>query len=569
MNIQLENFRSFDNTGLLATNDITVFVGKNSSGKSSLLRFYPLMKQTLANSTREPILWYTPDYVDFGSFNDVVGNKKNEAITLTYDFVLPFELLVESISDSHRDILFSTPLKGSEFFNMYDDTNVSLSIDVIDDFVSRIEIKALEVFIEIFIDIRDNEKEVTHIFVNDINLYNLTKRTDNEKKVRFSQFPKSFLPRFFVTRNNSRKSHLNESNLINREYSTNAILFNSMHFQSKALRILNKYLSSVGEDHLDEEILNEVLFSKILPLNAEEIIKKIRLSKLIRDKTNKKLAKRYGNNEEKAFKENTLQDVADIYIASFLNGYLGAIDTYFLHYFTKIVYIAPLRATAQRYYRLQGIAISEMDSSGANIPMIIANMKPNDLQQFQKWTMDNFGFEVDRTSTEGHVSISINFKNQDSRNIVDLGFGYSQLLPLIVAIWNTLNKQPDMYFDRWSLSKGRGNPFPYTIVIEQPELHLHPAMQSLFIQVCAQIAKNNDKSGNKKINFIIETHSETIINSLSDLISQENLKPENVSVNVVNIDESNVSSVKTLNFDIDGDLEEWPIGFFSPGMELL
>lgn len=68
--IDLKNFRSFKETGELEIRPLTVFVGKNGSGKSSITRFLPLLRQSAEVRAAAPILWYG-SYVDFGTLKEV------------------------------------------------------------------------------------------------------------------------------------------------------------------------------------------------------------------------------------------------------------------------------------------------------------------------------------------------------------------------------------------------------------------------------------------------------------------------------------------------------------------
>ena len=65
--IQLKNFRSLKDTGIQTLSPITLLVGENSSGKSTFLRAFPLIKQSISQRTSGPILWAgdVDDYVDF------------------------------------------------------------------------------------------------------------------------------------------------------------------------------------------------------------------------------------------------------------------------------------------------------------------------------------------------------------------------------------------------------------------------------------------------------------------------------------------------------------------------
>jgi AAA15 family ATPase/GTPase len=82
--IGLQNFRSYVDKTFINLKPITVFVGKNSSGKSSLLRTFPLLRQSVEENTTGPILWYGR-FVDFGDFTDVLSrNSENKEITFSF-----------------------------------------------------------------------------------------------------------------------------------------------------------------------------------------------------------------------------------------------------------------------------------------------------------------------------------------------------------------------------------------------------------------------------------------------------------------------------------------------------
>ena len=86
--IQIKNFRSLKDTGMQTLSPITLLVGENSSGKSTFLRAFPLLKQSISKRTSGPILWAgdVDDYVDFGSFEETVTNDKSDTIVFRFKF---------------------------------------------------------------------------------------------------------------------------------------------------------------------------------------------------------------------------------------------------------------------------------------------------------------------------------------------------------------------------------------------------------------------------------------------------------------------------------------------------
>jgi predicted ATP-dependent endonuclease of OLD family len=87
----LKNLRRLRAIEPIEIRDITLLVGKNSSGKSSFLRTFPLLRQSTITRSSAPVLWYG-DLVDFGNFETTVSDndKQNE---------IAFEYVITSVSD--------------------------------------------------------------------------------------------------------------------------------------------------------------------------------------------------------------------------------------------------------------------------------------------------------------------------------------------------------------------------------------------------------------------------------------------------------------------------------------
>ena len=131
----------------------------------------------------------------------------------------------------------------------------------------------------------------------------------------------------------------------------------------------------------------------------------------------------------------------------------------------------------------------------------------------------------------------------------DIGVGISQVLPVVVA----------------ALHRKSG-----VVVIEQPELHIHPAFQvalgDLFIEQIRQ------RSG---LTFILETHSEHLMLRFLRRIRETgetgenkapenlNLVPEDLSINFLETGNDGISCTQ-IRVDEDGDfIDRWPQGFFA------
>ena len=199
-----------------------------------------------------------------------------------------------------------------------------------------------------------------------------------------------------------------------------------------------------------------------------------------------------------------------------------------------------------------------MSPDGKNVPYYLLNLKQtNLLDSFNKWLSDFYNFKVDIALTMSLTQVLIEEEGKPKRNIADVGCGYSQILPVILSVWDSI------FIDRDDDTSIRIRKYPRFVVIEQPELHLHPRMQGQFasmIYKTIEIARKNKID----LRFLIETHSEVIVNKIGLLVAEDaNLSVDDVSVILFNAKEEGMEqNVSYSSFDKDGYLNNWPYGFF-------
>jgi hypothetical protein len=118
----------------------------------------------------------------------------------------------------------------------------------------------------------------------------------------------------------------------------------------------------------------------------------------------------------------------------------------------------------------------------------------------------------------------------------DVGIGISQVLPVLVLAYGSQGK---------------------LLAMEQPEIHLHPALQAELGDVFIEAA-----FGERQNTFILETHSEHLILRLMRRIREGKIRPDDVGVIFVE-PLARGSRFIELRIDEDGDfIDEWPGGFF-------
>lgn len=438
--ISLENYKCFKEKTDIDIAPLTVLCGVNSSGKSSILKSLLMLKQSYENELPYNVMTFNGKWVDNGYFEDIIyhdnSTKIEEIENGEFKIATSFSLIDTSDDNGNN------PVKRQDMFSFKDFKKLFFLVKGIDQFqiTTTITVKkgvssnsnGFNAFIE-------NNKITSYRI--DINLF------ANEDEI-YLEYP------CFI--------ELNKKGNTEREY----------------------YLS----------------FSSIPNYNRQT-------NKYFLDKVNNFKCKCYFSNMHltNIFRDNMSPAMRNI------KSNLLSIFQVSASQFDGINFIAPLRQQPERRYLLNG-NVASVGISGENTPILLA-------RDFEKKKVDvlppiNIGngkieFKIKKDTLENLVSywmkyldlgiLSLSGKdgfvelNINQHNIVDVGFGVSQSLPIIVQ---------GLYMDK-----------DQTLLLEQPEIHLHPEMQLQMADFLIALAKNEK-------NVIVETHSDHFINRIIHRIMQ-------------------------------------------------
>lgn len=534
--IRIQKLRSLQDTGEIELAPLTVLVGKNSVGKSTFLRMFPLFQQSMKMSRSEPLLWYSPELVDFGNFNESINKKTSED---SIDFNFKFKISMIEFEKEFRFKYNRNLSKGfmeKLFSDEFPQVDIELMIKVKSKFISSIELKALDYVYNIQL---SEDGKISSLVINDkaFPINNLYSSNYGSREI---------LPTIAV-----------EKKLKN----TKSRLSKKIEVQDDANKEMIKILDKIRNARIKDERMMELI--NLLTLDYKDNFDNQFYNEFTSVSTiSKKI--------DKLSLEDKAQLINEMYTYNgykYINLMLDIVNNYLFDFFENIQYIAPIRASAQRYYRIQGLSIDDITPQGENIPMLLWNMKQsNDAQynEWREWTKKNFNVEFIIHESEANLSMKL-IKNEEEINLADTGFGFSQILPILLYVWRVTHKKHNI---RDSIYFGRVNSNSKTLVIEQPELHLHPALQAKLMDIFMEIVgKLNNNKFNLKI--IMETHSETMINRIGHNIALNSklLDHNNVNIYIFSEDENKNINIKKSNFTQDGYLENWPIGFFMPEFE--
>jgi len=493
--IRFKNYKCFDDTGDVSIKPLTFLLGANSSGKSSFIEFFPLLKQSVGVRRNGLFLWYSNE-VDFQDFSNTVKNGQERIeISLKYNhFADNSGKALRQLKDLQLDS--EVKLKN---IGLSASMTVALRRDNYD-YLEKLKISYLDNLIEL--DIEKNNK--VSVIING-------RRFDSPLwEMRMSGSNNNLLP---------------------------SVLFGSKWENSLIYSYLPRFIDDQNfmEGALDGEQKDMIFYKEVLFLrqNEYDLFFRTILGESVLD----------------------YSFLRDIYLLVNLNDIIEMLNNRLAYEGSMMSYIKPLRVTTERYYRYQNYAVDEIDSDGKNLAMYFANLTDMEFEAFREWTNVNFGFKIFITKHEGHIELKIGLDEKSARNLVDEGFGYTQLLPIISIVWQNIHGSTRRkYYPRITNATK-------IIAIEQPELHLHPRVQALFAKMLVRVM-DNLKTDND-IRFIIETHSETIINTIGSLIQSAKLDKDKVNVMLFNAENEGLDKyIVESSFDENGYLNQWPLGFF-------
>jgi predicted ATPase len=125
--------------------------------------------------------------------------------------------------------------------------------------------------------------------------------------------------------------------------------------------------------------------------------------------------------------------------------------------------------------------------------------------------------------------------------LTDVGFGLSQVLPVIVESFYV---KPNS-----------------TVVFEQPEIHLHPSVQADLADLFIEAIDTRESGQSRSIQFIVESHSEHFLRRLQRRIAEGAVAPEAVAMYFCEPGKAG-ATVRRLEIDKFGRIANWPKDFF-------
>lgn len=210
-------------------------------------------------------------------------------------------------------------------------------------------------------------------------------------------------------------------------------------------------------------------------------------------------------------------------------------------------YLGPFRDRPARRYRLPARMPAQVGVEGEFSALILASDLARQKGQLIRRVNESLtehvpGWRIDVVERGGMYTIVLKSDNDMLEvNLADTGAGVSQALPIFVQRAIDIVSPPS----ERTLE-----------IVEQPELHLHPAAHAPLADLYLQAARQND------VRFLIETHSETFLLRLRRRVAEGVVDPEAVAIYFVENHDA-TASARRIRLDKDGNVDYWPQGIFS------
>lgn len=236
-------------------------------------------------------------------------------------------------------------------------------------------------------------------------------------------------------------------------------------------------------------------------------------------------------------------------------GFLSSLQLGFEDLFSHMFYLGPLREFPLRYYSWKGSEPADMGRRGERVvdallaargrgAYISPGYKKKRLSleervaSWLKYLGLIYSFTVEPVAKDSSIyQVRVQKTPLSAKVLItDVGFGVSQILPVLVLCY---------YAPEGSI-----------IFLEQPEIHLHPSVQSGLADVFIDAVRN------RKVQIIVESHSEHLLRRLQRRIAEQSYDPKDTALYFCESDSDGSSRLRTLEVDLFGNIKNWPKSFF-------
>ena len=215
--------------------------------------------------------------------------------------------------------------------------------------------------------------------------------------------------------------------------------------------------------------------------------------------------------------------------------------------FHRIRYLGPLREYPRSRYKWQDNYPKDIGQRGEEMVSALLSERiqlRSTEDHILKWLkrldlIDSYRLNPIRDSGQDYEFFVRKYKGGPEVRLTDVGFGVSQVLPVLTLCYHA--------------------PEGSILILEQPEAHLHPKVQSELADLLIEVVKN------RRLQIILESHSEHLLIRLMRRIAEEQISADDTAFYFCEMNEG-TSEIERLNVDDYGNITNWPQDFFGDEM---
>lgn len=532
--IRIKNFKNLEDVEI-EVKPLTLLFGPNGSGKSSLLKAMMFVSKNLFPLNCRKTIYNISEDVNLGSYEEIVreNNIKRNIVfefDISGDYIFPkIDWLKSKFNDPELEY-FQSKMKKSNIFDIMSEIHTSEIFENVN----------TEYFQKYFDKVNYNFTYKVEFGYSKID-YNL-RRIIIEDKLNNSIYE-------FVSNIENADTRFSKEEFLFLNDKELSKLFNERMYLSKSDEI--KIVKNKTEK-------NPVIFEQSFDFNHI-----LPLQEILSDKFNKISYTRNlvfkSSKWDKLLKSEKIAFYYEIIRFVYMSF---SFTPFFLNIFLNSNHIPLTRKTPKNKYLLERneFNVNEYYGFFKILDSRDSDNKAEKINTFIKTIELGKGFKINKRHGIGSISL-ISSMNKPV-NMAYASSGFIQVFPIIILCCNLDNiriKDLKNYF----LFKPKTPAEIFcTLLIEQPELHLHPKLQSKLADVFSETIKNSEN------NLFIETHSEHLIRKIQVLIAEGNLDKNKVSVMYFN-NKNGVTKVENMEIDDNGlFIKDWPDGFFDDSVNL-
>ena len=230
----------------------------------------------------------------------------------------------------------------------------------------------------------------------------------------------------------------------------------------------------------------------------------------------------------------TLSDVPDVF---------SGLEEAFENLFSQILYLGPLREYPRPRYTWEGDHPKGIGQEGEKAISALLSGRIRRLsidEQILSWLqrlelINSYDVLPVSDTSRDYEFLVKQYKGGPEVRLTDVGFGVSQVLPVLILCY---------YAPEGSI-----------LILEQPEAHLHPKVQTELADVLIDTVKN------RNVQIILESHSEYLLSRLQRRIAEKKIAAADTALYFCEIKDG-TSEIEQLNVDEYGNIRNWPQDFF-------